>query len=157
MIELCFLYIICHDVYYVMLVCLLLLTTLACILIHVIIHTLDMVLCLHTLSTTPWVHTVITYFWVTPKSFFLFFFLKKIARCRFERHCATSSPLQMQRQGRRGFLKFFPLFFPSLSPPHLPKNPAWPIPTPTQPYPATPMPPCPALGQGMVNLSPGCL
>ena len=49
-------------------------------------------------------------------------------------------------------------FSRSLSPPHLPKKPAWPIPT--QPYPASIMEekwdgdPCPALEQGMANLSP---
>jgi len=56
--------------------------------------------------------TVITQFWVTPK--FCFPFLKKKkkpARCRFERHCAASSPLQMQRQGRIRFLKTFPANF----------------------------------------------
>ena len=43
---------------------------------------------------------------------------KKTARCRFERHCAASSPLQMQRQGRRRFLKNFPAILPlSLSTP----------------------------------------
>ena len=50
--------------------------------------------------------------------FFSFSSKKKTARWCFERHCAASSPLQMQRQGRRRFLKFFPAILPlSLSTP----------------------------------------
>ena len=84
---------------------------------------------------------VITHFWVTPKFIFLFFKKKnkQTARCFFERHGAASSPLQMQRQGRRGFLKiFFPLTF---SPSHLHKT--LPKPIPTQQYPAKKGAPCP--------------
>jgi len=66
--------------------------------------------------------TVITQFWVTPKFCFPFlqkkWMKKKTARCHFERHGAASSPLQMQRQGRRRFLKIFPAILPlSLSTP----------------------------------------
>jgi len=57
------------------------------------------------------INSVITQFWVTPKFCFPFLKKKKPARCRFERHCATSSPLQMQRQGRMRFLKTFPANF----------------------------------------------
>jgi len=43
---------------------------------------------------------------------------KKTARCHFERHGAASSPLQMQRQGRRRFLKKISAILPlSLSTP----------------------------------------
>ena len=71
-------------------------------------------------------NAVITHFWVTPK-FFLFYSKKKTARCRFERHRATSSSLCMQRQGRRRFLKMFiPLTF---SPFHLHKTLPKPIPS----------------------------
>ena len=64
--------------------------------------------------------TVITHFWVISK--FISFKKKEkkeksMTRCHFKRHCACSSPLRMQRQGRRRFLKcFFPL---SLSPPNI--------------------------------------
>jgi len=50
--------------------------------------------------------SVIIHFWVTPKFIFLFF-KKKIAQYRFERYCAAYSPLRMQGQGRRRFLKCF--------------------------------------------------
>jgi len=56
--------------------------------------------------------SVITHFWVTPK-FFPFLKKKKKntqpARCRFERHCTASSPLQMQRQEKKIFEIFLPL------------------------------------------------
>ena len=69
--------------------------------------------------------------------FFLFFKKnekKKTARCRFERHGAASSPLQMQRQGRRRFLKSFSRSpSPSLFPPTCPQN----LDTSHIPYPAT--------------------
>jgi len=65
---------------------------------------------------------------------FFLFLKKKTARCRFERHCTTFSPLQMQRQGRRRFLKSFSRSpSPFLFPPTCHQNPD----TSHSPYPAT--------------------
>jgi len=109
--------------------------------------------------------------------FFLFFKKKKPARCRFERHCAASSSLRMQSQGRRRFFEnVFPAHFLSL-----PLHKTLSKPIPTQPYPANmtikerdtmpckhsrppypaevrqPVPPCTTMGQSRGGTFSSCL
>jgi hypothetical protein len=85
------------------------------------------------IATADTSNLVITHFWVTPKFFFFSSKKKKKpARCRFERHCAASSSLRMQSQGRRRFFEnVFPAHFLSL-----PLHKTLSKPIPTQPYPA---------------------